>query len=223
MVVTNDPHLASRMRTFQASCNWPSARLTARYLTKFVAYYMLTEPHVHRFARLAYEGLGRRNPLPVPTTLEERQGQRPPNYERRLSNGQAALGLYQLANLEKNLEHRELVANAYRDHLSGCGLRLPHAPAKAVPSFVRYPVWVADRPTVIRALASRAVLGTWFTSVLEEAESPEVAGYEAGSCPRAEQVAQHLINLPTHRRVTERDARVLSTALIEAVSSRKVG
>ena len=222
MAVTNDPNLASRMRTFQASCSWPRMWLSARYLMKFVVYYMLTEPHVHRVARIAYERMGRRNPLPVPTTEEERKGQRPRNYERRLGNGQAAVGLCQLSNLEKSLGHRELVANAYRDCLARSGLRLPQAPAKAEPSFVRYPVWVEDRPSVIRALAPHAVLGTWFTSVLEEAESPEVAGYEPGSCPRAEQAAQHLINLPTHPRVSERDVSILATALLKAVSSKKV-
>lgn len=222
MAVTNDLNLASRMRTFQASCSWPRTWLSARYLMKFVVYYMLTEPHVHRYARIAYERLGRRNPLPVPTTLEERKGQRPRGYERRLGNGQAAVGLCQLSNLEKSLGHRERVANAYRDRLSGCGLRLPQAPTKAEPSFVRYPIWVEDRPKVIHALAPHAVIGTWFTSVLEEAESPEVAGYEPGSCPRAEQAAQHLINLPTHPRVCETDVRILATALMKAVSSKIV-
>src|SRR2546426_8657527 len=220
MAVTNDADLAYRMQTFQASCSLPRMSLSARYLMKFVVYYMLTEPYVHRFARFAYERLGHRNPLPVATTLEERRGQRPRDYERRLSNGQAALGLSQLRSLQTNLQHREFVANAYEDRLSSCGLRLPRAPAKAEPSFVRYPVWVEDRPTVIRALAPHAVVGTWFTSVLEEAESPEAAGYAPGSCPNAEQAAQHLINLPTHPRVSARDVRMLTTALTRAVSSR---
>src|SRR2546422_6832182 len=73
MAVTNDPHLASRLRTFQASCSWPSKRLTAGYLLKFVVYYVLTEPHVHRLAGIAYEILGRPHPL-GPTTLGERKG-----------------------------------------------------------------------------------------------------------------------------------------------------
>jgi len=222
MVVTNDPELASHMRAFQASCTRPRRWLAARHLLKFVLYYILTEPHIHRFARIVYERLGRRNPLPVPTTLSERRGQRPPDYKQRLSNGQAALGLCQLGNLDQNLGHRELVAKTYRAYLSGHGLRLPQPPARAEPSFVRYPIWVEDRPSVIRALTPRAVIGTWFTSVLEEAESLDVAGYEPGSCPHAEQAAQHLINLPTHRRVSERDTRILTTALIQAVSSSNV-
>src|SRR5437867_4588913 len=152
MAVTNDPTLASRLRDFQASCSWPSTWLSARYLLKFVVYYLLTEPHVHRLARLAYERLGRRNTLPVPTSLEEQKGQWPRDHERRLSNGQAALGLGQLSSLVQNLGHRELVANAYRAGLSASRLRLPQVPAKAEPSFVRYPIWVEDRTSVIRAL-----------------------------------------------------------------------
>jgi len=188
---------------------------------KVVVYYLLTEPHVHRLAGIAYEMFGRRNPL-APTTLAERKGQRPQEYERRLSNGQAALGVCQLNNLETNLEHRELLASIYRGHLSGGGFRLPQVAAKAEPSFVRYPVWVEDRPRIIRTLAPHVMLGKWFTSVLQEAESPEVAGYEPGSCPRAEQAAQHLINLPTHPRVSERDARMLATALMKTVSAKQV-
>src|SRR5438445_3242666 len=152
MAVTNDPQLASRLRTFQASCSLPRMSLSARYLMKFVVYYMLTEPYVHRFARFAYERLGHRNPLPVPTTLEERRGQRPRDYERRLSNGQAALGLAQLRSLQTNLEHREFIANAYENSLSPCGLRLPRVPAKAAPSLVRSPVRGEGPPTVVRAL-----------------------------------------------------------------------
>src|SRR2546427_4584405 len=117
MVVTNDPHLASRMRTFQASCSLPRMSLTARYLMKFVVYYMLTEPHVHRVARFAYERLGHRNPLPVPTTLEERRGQRPPGHERSLNNGQAALRPSPLPSLQTKPPPRAIFANAHEDPL----------------------------------------------------------------------------------------------------------
>jgi perosamine synthetase len=215
VAVTNDAELAARMRTFQASCALPRVSLSARYLTKFIVYYMLTEPRVHRFARVAYEQSGRRNPLPVPTTLDERRGGRPRNFEQRLSNGQAAVGLSQLRGLQANLQHRELVASAYEKALSRSGLRLPRVPPNATPAYVRYPIWVDDRPAVIRALARHAVVGTWFTSVLEEAEPPEAAGYVPGSCPHAEQAARHLINLPTHPRVTETDVRTLTTALMQ--------
>jgi len=84
---------------------------------------------------------------------------------------------------------------------------------------------VEDRQAVQRAMGARAVLGTWFSSVLEEAVDPRFGGYLPGSCPRAEYAARHLVNLPTHARVDERDAaeiaaRVISAQRQEATATR---
>ena len=57
------------------------------------------------------------------------------------------------------------------------------------------------------------LLGNWFTSVLEEAASPEHGGYEMGSCPRAEAAAQHLVNLPTHPLIDDSDIDAIVSSL----------
>jgi dTDP-4-amino-4,6-dideoxygalactose transaminase len=213
MVVTDDSELAARVRAFQARCAWPSASLTARYVVKLALYHLLTQPSLHRYTRATYELLGRRNPLPIPTTAEEVRGGRPAKYEQRFSNAQAALCLRQLRRLDANLAHRRAVADAYRARLSQRGFEPPRPPAKAEPAFVRYPVWVEDRAATLRAAGPHAILGTWFTSVLEEAVSPAYGGYELGSCPRAEAAARHLVNLPTHPRVGARDVEAIVSAL----------
>jgi dTDP-4-amino-4,6-dideoxygalactose transaminase len=214
MVTTGDPALAEKVRSFQASCSSPSASTVIRYLLKLVIYYLLTEPSVHRYSRAAYELLGRRHPLPRPTVLEELQGRKPPGYERRFSNGQAAVALEQLRKLSRNLAHRRRAADGWEHALRDHGFRLPKPPEGAEPAYVRYPVWVDDRERVVQALGSRLVVGTWFTSVLEEALDPAVGDYVAGSCPRAEEAARHLINLPTHGRVSSRDVAEISEMLI---------
>src|SRR5437763_15595941 len=132
-------------------------------------YHLMTEPHLHRYTRGIYEFSGRRNPLPQPTTAEETCGVRPVNYEQRLSNAQAALGLRQLRRLDTNLAHRRAIAKAYNEQLSREGFALPRPPAKAQPAFVRYPVWVEDPALALRVVGRKATIGTWFTSVLEEA------------------------------------------------------
>ena len=213
MVVTDDAELAARMRAFQASCAWPRADLTARYVWKFLVYYVLTEPPIHRYFRALYELVGRRHPLPKPVVDVELRGERPTDYEQRLSNVQAALALHQLRRLDANLAHRRRLAALYEARLTGLGFDTPRTPAKADPAFVRYPVWVEDRPAALRAAGRYGVLGTWFTSVLEEAVSPDHGGYVPGSCPRAEAAARHLVNLPTHPRVEDRDAAALLAAL----------
>lgn len=222
MVVTDDPELAAHVQAFQQSCAYPSAWLIARYLLKMVLYHLLSEPHLYRYTRAIYEYFGQRHPLPRPTTSEERHGDRPVNYEQRLSNTQAILGLRQLRRLEMNLAHRRATANLYSMRLSEGGIDVPHPPANAEPAFVRYPVKVKD-PAAARHMAARyASLGTWFNSVLEEADTPTCSNYEIGSCPQAEALAGQLINLPTHLRVSEQDAeRIISAVIRAALSARE--
>jgi perosamine synthetase len=216
MVVTDDPDLATRIRAFHATCALPPRSLAARYVLKLAVYHVLTEPHLHRYSREVYERLGRRNPLPQATDEDERRGLPARNYERRLSNAQAELGLRQLRRLRENLGHREAVAAAYRTRLTELGFDSPRVPENAKPAFVRYPVWVEDRPATVRRVAPHAVLGTWFTSVVEEADSPSAGGYDSGSCPNAEAAARHLVNLPTHLRVRPRDVDAITAALAAA-------
>jgi perosamine synthetase len=123
----------------------------------------------------------------------------------------------QLARLNDNLHHRRATARAYGDLLTALGFAVPPQSANANPSYVRYPIMVRDRDAALKAAAPHAVLGTWFTSVLEEALSPEHGAYIPGSCPRAERAAKHLVNLPTHPRVRACDIEVICAALADHV------
>ena len=213
MVVTDDDELRTGIAAFQAECSQPSRWLTARYLLKLIAYHLLTEPRVHSFARAAYEALGERQPLPTPTTRDELEGRPRANLAERLANAQAAVALRQLRRLGRNIAHRRAVADRFASLLADRGFRLPHVPEHAGPSWVRYPVTVADRRTAIRATRPHVVLGTWFTSVLEEAVNPAEGAYLEGACPEAERAARHLVNLPTHPRVRTGDADAIAAAL----------
>jgi perosamine synthetase len=216
VVVTDDPELARSLRAYQDACSWPSRRLVARYLAKLLTYYGLAQPHLHRPIRSVYERIGHRHPLPRPTTSGELRGLKPAAYEQRLSNAQAAVGLEQLRRLDANLAHRRTISERYRARLLERSVALPQPPEGSQTAYVRYPILVNDRAAAQRAVASKAVLGTWFTSVLEEALSPEFGDYVQGSCPRAEMVARHLVNLPTHPRVTNHDADAILDALLDS-------
>jgi dTDP-4-amino-4,6-dideoxygalactose transaminase len=213
MVVTDDPELASRVKTFQDACAFSTVSQTARYLVKFIAYYLLTEPHVFRITRAVYELMGRRHPLPRATTPEEVRGLRPAGYAQRLSNAQAALALRQLQRLGANVRHRRAVSAAYSAGLDPVGYSGPRAAEGAKPALVRHPIWVEDRPAVMRAARRSALLGDWFTSVLEEAVSAPEGAYQRGSCPRAEAAAEHLVNLPNHQRVKRSDVEAIIATL----------
>lgn len=222
MVVTDDPELAAGLRAFQADCAWPTWRLTVRYLLKFLLYPIYSQPNLFPYLQAIYQRSGSRDLLPTATTADEAEGRMPSRYAQRLSNAQAALGLRQLRRLEANLAHRKAIAAEYHRLLGASGLDLSRAHTGSEPAFVRFPVWVDDRPRTLRAAAPWAALGDWFTSVLEESADPTCADYEEGSCLRAESAARHLINLPTHPNTRLRDARAIARAVSRAKRSTHV-
>lgn len=219
MVVTDDEDLARRLRSFRRDeCHAPRRWLVAQYLVKLVAYHILTEPLIHRYARAVYKLLGFQ-PLPRPVSQDELAGERPAGYLERFSNAQASLGFRQLQRLDRNIAHRRRIAGIYRKSLASLAPgSLAEIPADSDPSWCRYPVRVPRLDVVEDAVKQHALPGTWFLSVLEESVSPEVGQYVQGSCPNAEAVIGHVINLPTHGRVTTADARRLAQVVIESTT-----
>jgi dTDP-4-amino-4,6-dideoxygalactose transaminase len=220
MVVTDDDGLAARLHDFvRDECHPPSRRLVAKYLVKLVAYHMLTEPMIHASARRIYDAVGIQ-PLPKPVSDQEFAGKRPRGYLRRFSNAQAAMGRRQLLRIESNLAHRRSVAEVYRSTLARAGVDpFPFPSETTAPSWCRYPIRVDHRAHVEAALRRYTQVGLWFSSVLEESVSPEVGQYQPGSCPNAEALTGHVVNLPTHGRVTVEDAVRLAEVVVRSVSS----
>ncbi len=219
VVTTDDDQLATRIRdAHRDQCHSPSRWLVARYLVKLIAYHVMTEPVIHPYARAVYDFIGVQ-PLPTPVSRQELVGERPAGYLERFSNAQASVGLRQLRRIEENVAHRRKIAGIYRDRLESLGMdRLASYPEHSSPSWCRYPVRVRQRDVVEEAVRPFAQPGIWFTSVLEEAESPEVGGYVQGSCPNAESVTGHVINLPTHGRVSAKDAERLAAVVLESAT-----
>jgi dTDP-4-amino-4,6-dideoxygalactose transaminase len=90
---------------------------------------------------------------------------------------------------------------------------------RAAEPLVRYPLWADDRAEVERRVRERGwELGRpWFVSPLHPREPAAGAhGYAAGMAPGGEELARHVVNLPTHTLVRERDARELIDAALAA-------
>jgi dTDP-4-amino-4,6-dideoxygalactose transaminase len=101
-----------------------------------------------------------------------------------------------------------MITRMYEEGLKAIGAKPVEYRSDLDPVFLRYPVMVTDKP---RALASarkaRIELGDWFLSpVHPKRDRWEAAGYEKGSCPIAEDICAHVVNLPTHDRVNAKEA-----------------
>ena len=137
----------------------------------------------------------------------------------KLPNVMAYVGLSQLSFLEENALHRKKIMDIYKDRLGEKLNVTSHVDAP-----LRLPLLVEDVDGFIEALSDIVCVDTWFSNTIM-CISPKLnraAYYENGCCPNAEFVTKHVVNLPTHLKVTEEDAnricdRILSVENLHAV------
>jgi len=118
-------------------------------------------------------------------------------YPARLSSFQARLGISQLNRLEMNLAHRRLIGLALESRINWLGDILKTGASNHV--FLRYSFLVKDRDAFVHRFKKHFDLSVWFTSIAHGRDRDlDEIGYGVGSCPIAEYVARHIVNLPTH-------------------------
>lgn len=197
MAVTNDDLLADRIRQIQSSSEGVDAYTRSRLLLSFALELLLFMPAILWIGRKIHAVLVRIGIIYC--YRDELDVKKPINYPCRLSGLQARLGLSQLDNLAGNLEHRRESVRLLEREIRWYGMSDVVLDAC---TWLRYSFLVRDRGAVQSALTRTFDLDIWFTSVVGGREVDLGAvGYETGSCPNAEYVAEHIVNLPTHLRI----------------------
>ncbi len=72
---------------------------------------------------------------------------------------------------------------------------------------IRYPVLVENPDLVLNQLSqNRYLCGRWYSSIVFPVKGSKTVSYMEGSCPAAEYIVKHIINLPLDMDVTEQEA-----------------
>lgn len=115
------------------------------------------------------------------------------NYPTRLSEYLAEIGISQIKRIEKNNKNRIALTNRISGSL---GLKWKDKP------LLRVPFLVKDRALAEKLFGKRIELGIWFTTIFQgRTENFKQVYYQQGSCPRAEFIAKHIFNFPTHSKI----------------------
>lgn len=111
---------------------------------------------------------------------------------------------------EEVINHRQKVAAIYDNKLSKKVLIKP--PAKGSPLYLRFPIWVENRVSLIAYLKKQQIYigDTWYDAPIGPARYMEQTDYKSGECPNAEDLAEHIVNLPTHIHVDEAKAKQIA-------------
>ncbi len=105
------------------------------------------------------------------------------------------------------IRHRKRVANHYKKMLTEFGLEPPYEPDYAEHTYLRFPLLVKDRKKFFHLAEKEKVeLGDWFLSPIHPVQKNfELWGYSYGENPIAEFASGHIVNLPTHEKVGDRE------------------
>lgn len=136
--------------------------------------------------------------LSVPVYQVEKFGGRPAGFPAQYPNALAILLLRQLFKLDRYTQRRKETARYYRSILSGrSNISLPpHVPGA---SYLRFSIRVNNPQALMKYARSLGILlGNWYHNVIDpKGVSYSAISYKLGSCPKAEQYAREVVNLPT--------------------------
>jgi perosamine synthetase len=152
---------------------------------------------------------------------QEKRGGKPRHLTYRFPGALALLLEHQLSKLDRYTERRRRAARTYQvglQNIPGQAQPLP----QTEPSWLRFPLRVKNPAALHRAARRQRIqLGDWYDTPLAPADcDPAAFGYQSGSCPRAEQTARHIINLPTYPRLKESELQEV-ISLIRDVTHAK--
>ena len=133
---------------------------------------------------------------------EEKRGSMPAFINFQFSWHLGALILNQLSKIDKNIFHRRQISEVYRKSVKTTGF------GDKDTVFLRYPTITSKKNEVLAyAKHNNIHLGDWYrTPIAPIRDKFADYYYYLGVCPNAENIAQKIINLPTHINISVQDA-----------------
>ena len=197
MAITNNKSLGSKIRLYQ--------RQRDTHSIGFV-YQQLLHPFITSFALSLYDFLSlgkiiivlsqKMRLLSFPVSTIEKKGMFHPREVKKMPNALAQLALHQLKKIEQYNKKRQQFASIYQ-------LLLPKEICLNFEKniyFLRFPILIEHPEKLINVLRKKLHIygGSWYSNVMDPKGSDfTTIRYIPGSCPKAEEVASHIVNLPT--------------------------
>lgn len=197
---------SQKLREFQEKLPYPSPAWIVQQLLHPILFSFILPTYNVVIGKVILEMAKRLGLISIPVALEEKEGELPDGAIAKYPNALANLLLVQLKKLHGYQRTRNKQSEYYRMALkarSGIAL-LPNVQEI---SYLRFPIRVQKTKDLLsKAKHHGILLGNWYHNVIDPLGVDfRAIGYVAGSCPRAEEAAIHIINLPTL--VSEGDAK----------------
>lgn len=209
MVIAKDADLMKRIADIREQLAYPDRKTVMKNLLHpIVTFSALHTYNLFSIGKAAMYLAFRADILDKAYSKEEKEGIIREDFARRMPNALAALGLHQLGKADEFNEHRIRIARLYEKGIRNKDISLPQTGAGVKNIFLWYTIRVPEKDRLIGLAGEKnLVFGDWFPQAIGPIEVDlEKAGYEPDSCPVAEEVSRHCVNLPTHHNIHEKEA-----------------
>jgi dTDP-4-amino-4,6-dideoxygalactose transaminase len=222
MAATKDDKIGEGIKEFQGKLDFPSNLWIFQQLLHPILTNYLVLPAYGLNSNLGRIILGLFHVFKILSKgvyKKEKEGEIPKYFPKKLPNALAILSLNQFKKLERFNEHRREIAKFYQEILKNSKFILPLAKPKEniIPTFMRYPILTDFNTDEILSEARKRKIyldDGWRKSPTVPPDTKiDKMKYILGSCPKAEKVAQNIVNLPTHIKVSEKDAQKIINLL----------
>lgn len=210
---TQNANLAVRLREYQASLPQTTRTKVFQHLLQYPIFYLGKKTYHLGIGKLCL-ALAKKLHISYRFVYsEEKQGKMVPFFPSKLPQALAHIAVHQIDAIDQKNAHRQSIAALYRSQLHNKNGMIKDEQS----IMLRYPLLVDD-PHVIkkRAKQSHIILGNWYNNVIAPADIDMTAtGYQSGSCPKAEEIAARIINLPTNQFIDEASAAIIANIVNE--------
>ena len=133
-----------------------------------------------------------------------------------LPHWQAGLVYEAYKNLNELADHRRKIAEVYADTLPKKVLEKSICDTISRSANLRFPIFLAKRDELFMTLKKKHIYisDTWYDAPIGPEKYLSRTDYK-DQCPYAENIVDKIVNLPTHRNISENDARVLAKEITQ--------
>lgn len=199
-LLTADREIGARLKQADANMSYPGLSFIAGLLCyKPITWVCKRTYNFLSFGKVLHFLAKKSGLLVAEISAKEKRGEYDPYLEKKYPNALAKLLVRQLMKYEGMMEQRARITDRYKKQFK--------LTAPSVPS--RFPVMVGKRDLTLNDVSKRGIyLGNWYTQPVAPRQLQlNTVMYTMGSCPVAEHVCRHIINLPTL--VTEKEAEII--------------
>lgn len=207
--VINNQALKERMDKIYDEFSPPSLKENLLLKLQYLLYSKFFKPDLFWFAQNTYRLFSKAGLAIGSSSKEELEDRMTQACQRKMSAWQENILNRKLEDINSVIEHRQLITSIYNKSLRGREIVSIKSASAYEPVILKYPVIVGDKKkTLIEARKKRIEIGDWFLSpVHPNLNGWDKVGYQKGMCPIAEDICRHIISLPTHSRINEKEAR----------------